>query len=370
MATPPLSREVAEATVQRVNDALRAGYRPAGMTGPGPGAIAKAAQDAVDDGFNTTVSAFENRVRTARTLHNLEPDWSLYRPAIYQQPRPKVVLHPAMPIDPAALVPSGKTERILAIGDIHHDPRHEDRLEVMKWIARHASATRPDRIIQVGDWSSWDSVSSHDRNDTQKARYKPPISADMDNLTASHQRFRAGLADDYKPKLTFLHGNHEYRVERFENANPETHQTFTVQRDQIFAQFGWQTRPYGEIYYVQGVGFTHHPINGAGRAFGGKTGPQRAANETTIPVVSGHTHRRQVHDAPKIGPVASISMVEIGCAMPWGTVEEYAAHSMTGWWWGVVDLTLSGGVIVDVSFVSMLTLRARYSDDGADVRSA
>ena len=355
--------------MQRVNEALRAGYRPAGLTGSGPGAIAKAGEDAARDGFSATQSGFQTRLRSARELYGLEPDWSLFRPAVYQQPRPSIILTPAPPIDPVALIPSGKTERILAIGDIHHDPRHEDRLEVMKWIARHASATRPDRIIQVGDWSSWDSVSTHDRNDTQKGRYKPPISADMDNLTASHQRFRAGLADDYKPKLTFLHGNHEYRVERFENANPETHQTFTVQRDQIFAQFGWQTRPYGEIYYAQGVGFTHHPINGAGRAFGGKTGPQRAANETTIPVVSGHTHRRQVHDAPKIGPVASISMVEVGCAMPWGTVEEYAAHSLAGWWWGVVDLTLSGGVIVDVAFVSMLTLRARYSDDGADVRS-
>ena len=370
MAQPNLPLHLAEDAVARVDKALRAGYRPMGLPGAGPGAISVAGQEAIAEGAVKSHSTFESRVHRALELYGLEPDWSLYRPAIYQQPRPRIILTPVIPSEQAALVPDGRRERGLVIGDIHHDPRHEDRLEVMKWIARHASATRPDRIVQVGDWSSWDSVSAHDRNDTQKARYKPPISADMDNLTASHQRFRAGLADGYKPRLTFLQGNHEYRLERFENANPEAHQTFTVQRDQIFAQFGWQARPYGEIYYVQGVGFTHHPINGAGRAFGGKTGPQRAANETTIPMVSGHTHRRQAHDAPKIGPVASISMVEVGCAMPWGTVEDYALHAMSGWWWGVVDLTLSGGVIVDVAFLSMLTLRDRYSDDGADVRSA
>jgi hypothetical protein len=48
----------------------------------------------------------------------------------------------------------------------------------------------------------------------------------------------------------------------------------------------------------------------------------------------------------------------------------YAKHSLTGWWYGVVPMTVQGGVITDLAFVSMLTLRALYSDDGADVRAA
>jgi hypothetical protein len=121
------------------------------------------------------------------------------------------------------------------------------------------------------------------------------------------------------------------------------------------------------MLYVEGVAFTHHPVNGAGRAFGGKTGPQRAANESTVPVVSGHTHRAQWHSAPKIGPIDVISMVEIGCALPWGVVENYAKHGLSGWYWGAVLMTVHGGAITDLNFVSMLTIRSRYSDDGADV---
>jgi hypothetical protein len=121
------------------------------------------------------------------------------------------------------------------------------------------------------------------------------------------------------------------------------------------------------MLYVEGVAFTHHPVNGAGRAFGGKTGPQRAANESTVPVVSGHTHRRQVHESPKIGPIDVISMVEIGCALPWGTVEHFARVSLTGWWWGAVLMTVQGGAITDLNFVSMKTIRDRYSDAGADI---
>lgn len=361
MPTPPLSLAIAQETVDRVEAKLREGYVPQNMGG-GKSAVEAAAALAMQDGWLSGRQTFHTRLRTAKDLHHLEPDWSLYRPTRYQQPVPLAVLQPAF--IPVATEPSGATQRILVIGDLHQDPRHEHRVHVLTWMARYASEHRFDRIIQIGDWSSYDSVNTFDKNDTFAARSKPGIRADLDNLRQSHQAFRLGMDKDYRPKMDFLLGNHEYRLERFENSNPEAQDTFTLERDNTFVQHGWRTRPYGELFYVEGVGFTHHPTNGAGRAYGGKTGPQRAANESTVPVVSGHTHRRQVHDSPKIGPIDVISMVEVGCGLPWGEVEPYAAHSLTGWWHGVVPMTVQGGVITDLAFVSMMTLRNRYSDDG------
>jgi len=359
MPTPALSREVAEAAVARVEDQLRLGKRPPGMTGNGAGAIMAAAMQAIADGFCKTEGGFATRVRVARDNFGIVPDETLYRPQHYQQPMPRVVTLYDNVAPPSA--PTGDRKRVLVIGDLHQCPKHPERLAVLTWIARHASAERYDRIIQIGDWSTWDSCSAHDKNDTYKGRLKPSIRQDLDNLTASHQAFRAGLADDYKPKLDFLHGNHEHRVERFENAHPEALGTHTLERDQIFLQFGWRMRPYGELFYVGNVAFTHHPVNGAGRAFGGKTGPQRAANESTVCIVSGHTHRRQLHDCPKIGPMGAVTMIEVGCAMPWGTIEAYAQHSNCGWWWGVCDLTIQEGAIPDVKFISMTTLEQQYA---------
>ena len=354
MGTPPLKQDVIDETIRRVEDELRAGYRPRGMTGGGPGAITIAAQKAVADGFIASTSSFESRVTRIISLSH-DIDWALYRPQRYQQPVPRQVFQPAPPV-PQPIKAAGT--RILVIGDLHQNPGQPHRLEVLTLIARYASLHRFERIIQVGDWSSWDSVSAHDRNDTFAGRLKPSIKQDMDNLAESLMAFRRGMAADYKPKLTFLNGNHEYRLERWENQHPESVGIHTGQRDQLFLQFGWQARPYGEIFYVDGVGFVHHPVNGAGRAFGGKTGPQRAANDAVCPIVSGHTHRRQIHDSPKIGPTDSISMVEVGCAMPWGEIEHYAQSSATGWWWGVVPMTVQDGMITDVSFVSMLSLQA------------
>jgi hypothetical protein len=364
MPTPPRSEAQKLSVKARVEAKLREGFRPPGLSGPGHAAIAKAAMEAVAEGEFGTVNTFCSAARDLMET-DYEPDWSLFRAQRYQQPVPLSVVQPA--IAPIALEPSGRAQRVLAIGDLHQDPRHPDRLPIMTWLGRLASEHRPERIIQIGDWSTFDSVNQHDDNSTEAARYKPKIKDDLENLQQSHQYFRRGVVDGYRPKLDVVLGNHEHRLERFENANPEAVGTYTLARDETFAQFGWRARPYGELFYVEGVGFTHHPTNGAGRAYGGKTGPQRAANESTVPVVSGHTHRRQVHDSPKIGPVDVISMVEIGCGLPWGTVESYARHSLTGWWYGAVLLTLQGGTITDLNFVSMPTIRARYSDDGADV---
>jgi len=369
VAAPKRSDELKASVKERIEAKLREGYRPQGMTGPGVAAIKAAAKEAAEEGEFTTAGAF---VTAAHYLNvtAFEPDWSLYRAQRYQQPVPRSVLYPATTPNPALAQPSGTPQRLLVLGDLHNDPRHEHRLQVLTWAARYASEHRVDRIIQVGDWSTWDSVNQHDDNSTTAARFKPGVKDDLDNLLQSHQAFRRGMSDDYRPKLDFLLGNHENRLERFENANPETAQTFTLSRDETFAQFGWRSRPYGELFYVEGVGFTHHPTNGAGRAYGGKTGPQRAANESTVPVVSGHTHRRQVHDSPKIGPIDVISMVEVGCGLLWGEVEHWASHNLTGWWQGIVPMTVQGGVITDVNFLSMLSVRERYSDAGGDVQSA
>lgn len=355
-----MKRETALEAVARVETALREGYRPSGHNGHGPAAIARAAEVAVREGWCGTAKGFISRVSNAKLSHGLEPDETLYRSQRYQQPVPRAVVSDAPPPPQALSLPSGRPVRVLAIGDLHQDPRHPDRLEILTWLARYASRERFDHIVQIGDWSTWDSVNQHDRNDTLGARSKPSIVQDMDNLKASLSAWRRGIDPDYKPRQSIVLGNHENRLERFENANPESAGAFTHQRDELFLQFGWRTRPYGEVFYIEGVGFTHHPINGAGRAFGGETGPQRAANKSTIPIVSGHTHKRQLHDSAKIGPVDVISMVEIGCALPWGTVESYAKHGMTGWWYGCCPMTVQGGVITDVAFKSMISIEQEF----------
>lgn len=360
----PASREwYLENAIDPIHQAMEDGF-PLVPTRKEVGAITKAMER-----LGLTYRGMILRLTRAKQLYGLEPDEIFYRPARYQQPVAKFQLLPAP--DPVQRYETdGEPIRVLVIPDRHNDPRHEHRLEVTTWIARFGSDIRPTHVIDLGDAITMDSCSRHDRNDTLKGRYKPPIKADLDNHLAMLQAFERGRASDWKPRLFRTRGNHEQRLFEFENQHPENEGTHTHRYMQDMLQFGWKERPFGEILYVGGVGFTHAPFNGMGKPMGGKTATHRAGSMLCESLVHGHTHSFEVHNAAKLGPADRITVIQAGCALPEGEVEHYATHNPTGWSYGVLDLTVFAGEIIDLSFVSMRTLKARYSDHGADVRAA
>jgi hypothetical protein len=352
-----------------VEQCLREGFEPSGgqrLRGPGTRtAVAEAANR-----LNPPISyeGFLGNLKRAKSTYGMEPDWSLYRPQRYQQPVAKLHLVPEPP--PLVRNDTGEPKRILVIPDRHNDPRHEHRLSVTTWLARMGSEMRAEWVIDLGDAITMDSCSRYDRNDTLRGRGKPPIKADLDNHTASLQAFERGRAPDWKPRKMRMRGNHEHRLFDFENQHPENEGTHTHRYCQDLLQFGWRERGFGEIAYVEGVGFTHAPFNGMGKAMGGKTATHRAGALLCESLVHGHTHSFEVHNAAKLGPIDRVTVIQAGCALPDGEIEHYATHNPTGWSYGALDLTVLDGQIIDLAFVSMRTIRNRYSDDGADVRAA
>ena len=119
--------------------------------------------------------------------YGIEPDWSLYRPARYQQPIAKYHITQASPPDVRVIEPHGPVRRHLFIPDEHNDPRHPHRLAVQTWVARYGSEQRHDVVIKAGDSGTFDSVSRHDKDDTLRGRLKPGIKDDLSNHLASLQ---------------------------------------------------------------------------------------------------------------------------------------------------------------------------------------
>lgn len=359
MPMPALNAEVYKEVIERVNQAIREGASPPDSGYPGKSALRQAATKAIEDGFVKSESTFNTRYRKALES-GLSIDEGLYTPPVYAQPTPKANIAPALAPDRHAVSPSGKHLKVMVIGDLHQDPRHPDRLEVMKWLARHGSARKYTHVIQIGDWGSFDSCSSYDKNDSAKGRLKPTIGQDLDNLADSLAMWHRHKDADWKPRQYVTLGNHENRIWHFQNRQPETGTTFTDLMQQHFAQFGWHTKLFGEIMFLEGVGFTHHPTNGMGRAFGGKTGIVRASNEASCSLVSGHSHNLKLFSQPKIGLTAGIEHVEVGCGLPWGVVEDYAKHSPVNWWWGCVELTIGDGRIYGMKSFPMWELERDY----------
>jgi hypothetical protein len=94
---------------------------------------------------------------------------------------------------------------------------------------------------------------------------------------------------------------------------------------------------------------------------GGKNVSANVGRESTRDVVFGHTHKFSTLDVPKLGDNNKITVVNVGCALPWGEIKEYARLGQTGWWWGVCLITIFDGKIIAVKQKPMLSLKNDYA---------
>lgn len=271
---------------------------------------------------------------------------------IIQQPKPRVRVQVGKP--------EGTQYRVLAIGDAHDAPHiPKDRFY---WMGKYAADSGVDWVVQIGDMFSFDSLNSHDANDTLKGKMKDPWRRDVQSAHDALGEFDRGLGS-HACKKHETDGNHDgLRPSRYENMHPEIDGMLTSEYDRLLHQYGWSHTPYGEYFFLGGVGFIHAALNRLNKTYGGKNAEATIANDAVFDHVIGHSHVKRDHTAPKLGPSQHVTVLNLGCALPWGHVESYMSHgALTGWWWGCYELAISGGHITDFNAVSMLELERRYA---------
>ena len=104
----------------------------------------------------------------------------------------------------------------LVIGDPHCTPSASN--ERFTWAGRMAKDLKVDKVICMGDFASMDSMSSYDKKKKsfEGRRYKKDIEHAHDAL----QKFNDGLGK-YEPEMYMMLGNHEDRILRMVEDNPE-----------------------------------------------------------------------------------------------------------------------------------------------------
>lgn len=246
--------------------------------------------------------------------------------------------------------------RVCAIGDSHDGPfLSKDRF---RWIGKHIKETRYDYVVQIGDWASLDSLCRYEPNDTLKGKQKPSYEQDMASLVLSHEAFAEGLSG-YKVERHETLGNHEDRVLSFIDRTPEIVGALARTPHTILGDFGWTYSPYGAFHFLGGVGFTHIPWTRMGKPFGGENSENQIGQRTTFDVVKGHDHRKVVKVFPKLNE-GHITVISLGCSLPDSHIERYAQHSLSGWSYGIFDLTIERGHIQKDAWIPMTELEERY----------
>lgn len=248
--------------------------------------------------------------------------------------------------------------RMVAIGDLHLKPGMD--FEHMRWIGRYVAETRPDNVLQIGDCFDFESCEMHSAAGSASQMHRPSfieeIEAGQDAFDIYHSEIGAGeIPHDV------IYGNHEYRVNRLEELAPNLAGTLTLQVDQFFARYRWRTTPYRHWLFFEGVGFTHVPMSIMQKPIGGRYPENTIGNQATHSIVFGHTHRNNNVTVPKIGINNSITITNIGSAMPHGYTPKYTDGATTGYSYGVHLLRLRGGRVESDQFVSMLELSERYA---------
>ena len=91
------------------------------------------------------------------------------------------------------------------------------------WAGRYAAATKPDVIIHLGDHWDMPSLSSYDvgKKSFEGRRYVNDIEAGkhamwafMHPILDEQRRLRLNKKKTWNPRMVFLLGNHEQRIER------------------------------------------------------------------------------------------------------------------------------------------------------------
>lgn len=248
--------------------------------------------------------------------------------------------------------------RIVAIGDTHWYPGMD--FEHMRWIGRYVAEAKPDNVVHIGDALDFESCEFHSAPGSGSQKRRPAfiedIEAGEDALCEYHKEIGVG---EIPHDITL--GNHEYRVERFEEMAPNLTGTLILQREQLFSRYRWKTTPYKHWLFFEGVGFSHVPISIMGKPIGGRYPENTIGNQATHSIVFGHTHRNNNVTVPKIGINNAITITNLGSAMPHGYLPTYTDGCTTGLTYGIHDMRLRGGRVESDHFVSMLELKERFA---------
>lgn len=331
MPQPPLPRDL----LQQVVDAL---------------AENSGNQSAAARALNLNRATFQHRLREAQRLR-IEAD------VIPQKPRIRV---PARAVYSPTPDSFGKAIRVFVFGCAHDSPLIPDKSRFQN-AGRLARDLMPDYIVDLGDSLDLDSLSTHAAPGSMDDRAKPGFLAELDSLDEAYAGFHEFAPDPDAVPRFHLNGNHENRANRFEALNPTSEDVYTLPIRQVFTRYGWEPKEYREWLFLEGVGFTHAPINGMGKEVGGVNANQTVARETTFSVVWSHTHKNEMIQRPKFGIGNAIQVYNTGSFMPQGYVKSYAGLSMTGWTYGCSELTLRDGQIESARYWSERELIERYA---------
>lgn len=250
----------------------------------------------------------------------------------------------------------------LVISDQHAHPSYNNDRAL--WLGRFIKDLKPDVVVNIGDAADLSSLSSYDKGKASfhGQSYEKDIEAHLDFQEKLWQPMKRSKKK--QPRKVVLEGNHEHRIKRVLELNPEYGgDRFGVSfKDLDFDSYYHEVVEYeGQtpgVTTIDGVSYSHYFISGLmGRPIGGEHHAYSLISKNLTSCTCGHSHtadwavRTDTSGKKIMGLVA-------------GVYQDYragwAGHVNNLWWSGVVVKRNVQDGAYDPQFISLEALRKEY----------
>ena len=137
-------------------------------------------------------------------------------------------------------------------------------------IGKYLVEKKPDVIVMIGDFADMPSLSSYDKGKKsfEGRRYLKDIEASHEAMSALleplysfNRKAKAGGKKQYHPHMVLTMGNHENRINRAVEIQPELEGVLDVKHLE-YEEYGWEVHPFLEVVHVDGVAYSHYFTSG------------------------------------------------------------------------------------------------------------
>jgi len=241
-------------------------------------------------------------------------------------------------------------------------------LEHMLWAGDYFAEKQPDVIVHVGDHWDMPSLSSYDKGTmaAEGRAYRDDIEAGnlamdlfMRPIRAAQERQRRHYGPRsskvWRPRLVFCLGNHEQRIMRHINANPELRGKLGY-HDFNLVRHGWEVHEFLKPVKIDGISYQHYvPHPNTGKPWGG------AAERRLTAIGFSHTagHEQGKKSAERYLQDGSVHRNLI-VGSYYQHNEEYKGHMGNHHWRGIIMKHEVCRGAYDLMEVSMGYLAKRY----------
>lgn len=137
----------------------------------------------------------------------------------------------------------------------------------LEWIGNYAVEKKPDVIVCIGDFWDMPALSAYDKGKIsfEGRRYVNDVEAGksaMRKFLKPIEDYNRTAKEKYEPRRVFCLGNHEIRIERLVDNNPEYEKKFSLHDLGIKDEFGWEMHDFLKVVTIDGIEYAHYFTSG------------------------------------------------------------------------------------------------------------